>query len=170
MPIIAFKNNIVSWDSQITSGAMSSGLQTRKVIPVSTFSGMFVGGYGSMGEVQRFQRWINRMDRESLSEWLMDPSYLFKSVNTLMFVWNGANRHMTEVYRNNNAPASFILPKEGYALGTGDDYAMGCMIMGAPADKAVELVCRRFDGCSGPINKAVASKPTAKQKNNAAYL
>ncbi len=166
MTIIAFKKNMVAWDSQITSGAMKSGLQTKKVAPIKTIPGLYCGGYGNMGEIQRWQRFLNKLDKDTLSEWLMDPAYKYAAHNTLLWVWNGYTSYMVEFYRGGQAPAAFTLPRDGYALGTGDDYAMGAMVMGASADKAVQLVCKRFDGCSGPINKVVVTKPNSKERKD----
>ncbi len=164
MTIIAFKGGVCSWDSQVTNGAMKSGLKFKKVVPITSTSGMFAGGCGSCGEVQKWQRFMNSMDSETLAEWLLEPHYPNKSPNTILWAWNGHTGYLLEIYNKPWSAASFTVPAAGHAIGTGDEYAMGAMAMGASPVEAVALVCKKFDGCGPPINKVEVQQAAKSRK------
>jgi hypothetical protein len=134
MTTIAWDGKTLAADSQATT---SSGTRCRTAKIVRSSKGFVAAGAGSLNAVTPWLRWVLAgMPPEKQPDTLADSStILIVDPRGRAFTFEGS-------------PVRLPLRDKIWALGSGADFALGAMAMGADARTAVKVACR-FDVYSG---------------------
>lgn len=137
MTIIAYRDGVISADSQITS---YSGVITSQFYKLSTNSdGWLGGGAGDIYDISAFRGWVNKgckktfkgAERDNFEAILVDPDGFVHVIDK-----------------------RGILAKDKadyYASGSGAQVALGAMAHGASAIEAVHIAIKLITTCGGEV-------------------
>lgn len=126
MTTIAYKNGVMAADRLCTKG----GLVTGTVRKVWKSQGLLYGVAGSISAVQQIMKW-SKGDRNRL------PTITHNVPFCCMVV---AQRGQVFEFSNDDRDGC-ILTCDQYAIGSGADLALGAMLAGSGARRAVRLAC-----------------------------
>ena len=137
MTVIAYDGKTVAADKQCVNGSTKS--TTTKLIRLD--SGMIVGMTGTLSSGLLVLDWLNG----KLSEW---PKCQEDKDRWAMVIV--IKDGVVKVYEQNPAPV--LIKDEFMAWGSGGDFAIGAMAMGATAKESVEIANRFSTDCGMGID------------------
>lgn len=144
MTTVAYRNGVMAADSQATSSFKQKCQKIHKV------GDSIFGVCGSLSSAYLFLEWIKHDRRDWVESERAPPSPLtdddnFDAIELCeegLFLWDGKlTRRPVDI--------------EFYAIGSGSDFAMGAMAMGADAVQAVKVANTLDPYTGGAIKKAV---------------
>jgi len=135
--VIAWDGKTLAADRQATSGNLR-----RTTTKITRHGDVLIAGTGTQSSTQAVREWILEGANPSSFPSLPadDPSA----------VWV-INRNGT-VVKFENSPFGMVYHDKVFAEGSGRDFALGAMFMGADAVKAVEVACVYDIYCGGGID------------------
>lgn len=150
MSTIAFRRGIMAADSRGTSGDIIRG-KVRKLYQLA--DGRVVGIAGDVGYEPEFIAWLDDGAKpENRPDFSGASSFSALVGSTEGFVVYGRELRCQ------------VIGADFYAIGSGNEIALGAMAMGASARRAVELACDFDVYTGGEINEITAqSRPVPKQ-------
>jgi ATP-dependent protease HslVU (ClpYQ) peptidase subunit len=141
MTTIALRNGVMAGDSQVNCGHLKYG-QIQKVRRIGNW---IIGVSGSFDCMEQFFHWARtgfdcskRPDLKALHE----PSFS-------AIVLNASDPEDIIEYEIDLVPQRFCAPYR--AIGSGRDFAIGAMAMGASAVQAIEIACLHDRSTGGKI-------------------
>jgi ATP-dependent protease HslVU (ClpYQ) peptidase subunit len=142
MTTIAFDGKTLAADSQSTTGSTRG----RAVKIAKSADGFVVAGAGEFAVVKQWIRWVlDGRPAERQPELADEATVIVLEPRGRAVMFSGS-------------AVSQPLPRKQWAIGSGSDFALGAMAMGADARTAVKVACR-FDVYSG--GRVVVLKPGA---------
>lgn len=137
MTVVAIDGKTIACDTQITYGihAEQSDLHS-KVVETDDFIFAYTGAY------MLFQPWMNWFEEGRDPAAIPPANYNDNGIT--LWAWDGAVLY--EV--NSQTPYLIKIEHSLNALGTGREYAIGALEMGATAEEAVKIACK-YDTNSG---------------------
>lgn len=144
MTTIAFKAGVIAADRGVSRGCMWVGRSTKIAI---SKDGLVIGGAsGDLAWAQHFIRWIV----DGAAEPFNAP---YASEGTMGFVVTRGSKYKVENYFSDHPHSTIDIGSIGcYAIGSGSCEAMGAMLAGADALRAVEIAAELDDGTRGPFD------------------
>lgn len=158
MTVIAYRDGMIASDSQLVTRSWSCTMQFKKIGARNVDGKVYL--YGHSGETAysaKFFEWVNS---KAFDSWLGDRS---------------ASHPQIEAAKSDESSVGFIFHPEGhctrwegnapcydvtgpfFAFGTGDNAAMGALMMGATAAEAVEIACKIDVLSNGPMQYLLRS-------------
>lgn len=136
MTVIACRAGVIAADRLISnSNELIVGYRTK----CYSINGVLFGTCGASQDVSAFKKWIE--DGRSEVKPNVDEHFL-----ALLIEPDG------RVVHYNGKLFGFSIDGDYFAIGSGDEVAMGAMWMGASAEQAVQAACALVLGCGGGVD------------------
>lgn len=136
MTTIAYRDDVLAADTQITCGSQIDGWATK----IYRLGSVLYGATGSSGLTEAFKSWLCRgMVGEA-------PALKDGESTANGYIFPGGNR---VVWRYENVWCSHEAPF--FAYGSGGEIALGAMLAGATAEQAVRAAAERDTNTGGAI-------------------
>lgn len=141
MSVVVYRNGVLAADSRAYGGrGQASPGRKNKIHDLG--DGRRVGVVSAvLGDPERFVAWLRK--GADPTAWVGEKP----DIRALLIDAGGD----VYLYDESIWPSGPITPGECVAIGSGSDYAMGAMHMGATASQAVEAAIRFESNCGGPI-------------------
>ena len=137
MTVIAYKNGILASDSLVTLGTARAG-SVRKICRGP--NGSLAGLCGNTAYSDMFMSWIKSGEPNSAPDLSSDSSF-----TAIVIRPNG------KVYMACSSTTLFLLKSPFHSIGSGSDFAVGAMEMGATAEEAVRVAIKHCISCGGKV-------------------
>lgn len=141
MTTIAYRDGIIAADRLVTAGNMRAGFVTK----IFAAHDMVVGISGSLSDLGLFQMWFNSELLDTVPSFSDEvDGIVVDADHNIFYIGAKGNRVM--------------VAGEYAAVGSGEEYAMAAMAMGADARKAVEIAIQLDTLSGGGIDVLTAPK------------
>jgi hypothetical protein len=143
MTVIAYRDGLLAADSRVCN---NEGVITGSVVKLARREdGAIAGLCGHAGDVAMFRAWFLAGNPRPWSHPTWEAKDKGQGFAALVIELDGTVQIVDE------HGVAYPLEAEFYARGAGAELALGAMEMGARADQAVEVACRRSVWCGGEI-------------------
>lgn len=133
MTTIAYKDGVLAADTLITANGMICGYAKK----IWRAGRLLIGGAGSDAVTNTFRDWVK--------DGMSGDHPLKKDIGNLFIVKPDG---LTVMWCDDGP---FLMKETFWALGSGEEVAMGAMAAGASARKAVQLACARDTRSGGDV-------------------
>lgn len=134
--------SVAVWDGKTLaadSQAVCAGTRSRLRKIVKSPDGFLAAGVGTVSSFIPWLRWVQAgMPPEEQPTSLKDATVIIVEPRGRAFLFEGSATRMP-------------LTERKWAIGSGADYALGAMAVGADAAQAVRAACRYNVDCGGPV-------------------
>lgn len=137
MTTIAIRDGIMAADTSVWEGCYRGSKQ--KIVRTSL--GHLFATCGDSGITERLAKWIEDGESEDRLPRIVEKT----DFAALVLYRDGSVGHYTERFMRSMIDGPF------FALGSGNEFALGAMAMGASAEKAVEIACQFDPWSRGPV-------------------
>lgn len=138
--------SVIAWDGVTLAADTQSSNQNlfRRVTKIWRHEDMLIAGAGAATTIQAIRNWV--LGGCEPKDWPSD--YITKDDNTAVWIINKSGR--IAVFEGTPYPIPF--EDKIFADGSGRDFALGAMAMGAGAHEAVTVACKYDIYCGGHID------------------
>lgn len=141
MTIIAYRNGIMAADTGVFAGSTVVG---KSVKVVRALDGTLYGACGYSGDAAEFRKWVRDGAVKPMPK-IRKTSESESAIHVVKAFPNGSVEFISSFGANDFFDTRY------YASGSGEDYALGALFMGATAVEAVRATIAHCSTTRGPI-------------------